>query len=285
MDPQAQLEQVLNFRDVGKTVNKFLGQRRIREGVFYRSARLDHATSSDRHALKDEFGVKTIIDLRSKTEHREQAAKHHTQSVHLPSDQRPSLRIEGLRYENVRITGPAFEKHLARQLSWWNLLKMLFLYILGYRLQAVSVVSRQVMLPRGLVGMGLDTLDHSVFEIRQALLLYASVESLPSVIHCTQGKDRTGLVCALLLMILDTPLPAIEHDYLLTDAALVSDRHHRIMEIRQIGLTEDWADTASEMITKVSQHISDQYGGLDNYLDHIGVGPEDRVRIRKNLLY
>lgn len=86
-------------------------------------------------------------------------------------------------------------------------------------------------------------------------------------------------------MILDTPLPAIEHDYLLTDAALVSDRHHRIVEIRQIGLTEDWADTASEMITKVSQHISDQYGGLVNYLDHIGVGPEDRARIRENLLY
>lgn len=87
---------------------------------------------------------------------------------------------------------------------------MLFLYILGYRLQAVSVVSRQVMLPRGLIGMGLDTLDHSVSEIRQALLLYASAESLPSVIHCTQGKDRTGRELSPSSVILgstDSPAP------------------------------------------------------------------------------
>jgi hypothetical protein len=39
MTSHAGLQNVLNFRDVGKTVNDFLGTRRIREGLFYRSAR------------------------------------------------------------------------------------------------------------------------------------------------------------------------------------------------------------------------------------------------------
>lgn len=48
------------------------------------------------------------------------------------------------------------------------------------------------MLPRGLVRLGLDTLDHCGSEIHQALSLYTSLQTLPSIIHCTQGKDRTG---------------------------------------------------------------------------------------------
>lgn len=39
-DPESDLEGILNFRDVGKTVNQFLGNRQLREGVFFRSARL-----------------------------------------------------------------------------------------------------------------------------------------------------------------------------------------------------------------------------------------------------
>lgn len=53
MAESIQLQKVINFRDVGKTINEHLGQRfvtdattiptnlyrRIREGVFYRSAR------------------------------------------------------------------------------------------------------------------------------------------------------------------------------------------------------------------------------------------------------
>lgn len=48
------------------------------------------------------------------------------------------------------------------------------------------------MLPRGLLGLGTDTIDHSGAEIRQTLAFFASAQSLPVLIHCTQGKDRTG---------------------------------------------------------------------------------------------
>lgn len=53
------------------------------------------------------------------------------------------------------------------------------------------------MLPRGLVRLGLDTLDYCGSEIHQALSLYTSPQTLPCIIHCTQGKDRTGKMSAL----------------------------------------------------------------------------------------
>lgn len=80
------LQQVPNFRDVGQTVNRFLGQRRVREGLIFRSARpgnaplpwastprshslrapSDDATPQDVALMRDQLGIKAIIDLRTK---------------------------------------------------------------------------------------------------------------------------------------------------------------------------------------------------------------------------
>ncbi|CAM1508490.1 Fc.00g053380.m01.CDS01 [Cosmosporella sp. VM-42] len=284
MSSSGSLENVLNFRDVGKTVNEFLGQRRVREGLLYRSARLDDATLDDRAFIKDDIGIKTVIDLRTKTEHLTQAKKRDAQSK-IPALLKSNaalaepLQIEGLDYHEIKITGRPFEMFMLGQLSWWNLLHFLFLFICGYRMQAISVIGREVMIPRGLVGLGLDTLDQSTVEIRETLSLYADAAALPSVVHCTQGKDRT------VLLILGVPIPAIEHDYSLTDEALIPEREERLVEIHEIGLTDEWADTAKDFVVRVEQHLNERYGGLDKYLDEIGFGGEARVKVRETLLY
>jgi protein-tyrosine phosphatase len=40
----------------------------------------------------------------------------------------------------------------------------------------------------------------------------------PAIVHCTAGKDRTGLASAILLRLLDVPREAIFEDYLKTNA-------------------------------------------------------------------
>lgn len=86
-------------------------------------------------------------------------------------------------------------------------------------------------------------------------------------------------------MALGIPTPAIEHDYFLTDEALASGNEERLAEIREIGLTDDWASTAPDMITGMEKHLREKYGGVDKYLDQIGFGQDDRQRLREVLLY
>lgn len=86
-------------------------------------------------------------------------------------------------------------------------------------------------------------------------------------------------------MILDVPAPAIEHDYFLTDAALLAERDERLVEIHEIGLTDAWANTAEDMISGMEKHLAQKYGGLDGYLDTIGFGEADRAKLREVLLY
>lgn len=288
-----EFDNILNFRDVGKTVNEFLGKRVVKEGVLFRSARPDDATASDRRRLKETYGIKTVIDLRTKTEHLQQSKKR-AADLKAPAllESNAALaepvQIPGLRYLEIRVTGKKFENHLVKQLSWRSYLKLISLYLTGYRVEAIRIMAHDVMLPRGLVGMGFDTLDQSGEEIAQALRAFTQPSSLPVLVHCTQGKDRTGLTVALCLLVLGVPLEAVSHDYMLTQPALndeapPEERRARLAEIEDIGLTPEWGDCPPDFVARVAGHLQDRYGGVDRYLDGIGFGSQERDRFRKLL--
>ncbi|KAI2473739.1 tyrosine/serine protein phosphatase [Annulohypoxylon bovei var. microspora] len=277
-------DNILNFRDVGKTVNDYLGRKLVREGVLYRSARPDDASPSDRERLRDELGIKTVVDLRTKTEHLRQAERRQasqTESPALPEPQPNAtpVQIPGLRYQQIKVTGRRFEKFLVSQLSWWNYFKLIFLFLLGYRTQAISLISREILLPRGLVGLGLITVDESGAEIAETLRTILAPASTPLLVHCTQGKDRTGLIVALCLMILSVPASAIDHDYMLSRAGLSSERESRLEEIREIGLPAEWGDTSPDFVGRMVEHIDVKYGGVNGYLDSVGFDSEERRRL------
>jgi hypothetical protein len=45
--------------------------------------------------------------------------------------------------------------------------KLIVLFVLGFRMKAIAILGREVMLPLGLVGMGLDTMDLSTLEVKE----------------------------------------------------------------------------------------------------------------------
>lgn len=86
-------------------------------------------------------------------------------------------------------------------------------------------------------------------------------------------------------MILDTPIDAIEHDYFLTNKGLEAENAQILTEVRQIGLTEEWATTSPVMIRGLQKHLVAKYGGLNAYLDGIGFGPDLRAGLQERLMY
>jgi protein-tyrosine phosphatase len=135
-------DNILNFRDVGESVNQACSSDappRLRVGCLYRSARLDEASSRDRGVLVNELGVKTIVDLRSNTEHINAAKKHSSLAtlvqpglVPMPKKQFfEPLKISGPRYEEINLNGKGFERALVWKLSYYSLARMLCLMALG----------------------------------------------------------------------------------------------------------------------------------------------------------
>lgn len=180
----------------------------------------------------------------------------------------------------------------------------MFLHVFGWRNEAIQIISREVMVPRGLATTGLDTLDQSGPDVAnvsppsssqplswsrltkfKALRTFTSPSQLPALTHCTLGKDRTGLITTLVLLTLGVPRAAIEHDYALSDRELEPRLKTTLADLKTFGFTPDWAVTADDMIERVEAHLDGRYGGLEGYLDGIGFGEGQRKLLREALLY
>ncbi len=71
-----------------------------------------------------------------------------------------------------------------------------------------------------LAGRYLDMLDQGAASIVTALSTMADAHRLPLVFHCSAGKDRTGVLAAILLSVLGVSDDDIAADYALSRAAM-----------------------------------------------------------------
>lgn len=287
-DQTPEFESILNFRDVATFVNQHQGESVLRPGKLCRSARPDAASSSDRTKLIHDLHLKTIIDLRSKTEHIEAAKKlagaRSTATRSTKEDNLVAAQIPGIKYVAINLNGKGFERHIAWQLSYWNLTKLATYMLTGYRLEGISIISQNVLLPRGLIGLGQDTLQHSGPEVKALFDILADPSSYPVLVHCTQGKDRTGLTVILVLLLCDIDIDIIAKDYVLSESELQSEFKERMREIRSIGLDESFAKCPHDFVQEMAHFINSQYGGVRNYLKSIGVQDRQIEQIRSLMM-
>lgn len=282
---------LLNFRDVATIVNKS-GMSSLQSGKLYRSARPDATSPSDRGKVTGTYGIKTIIDLRSKTEHIEAAQKYSKSAQAAKPGIVPSsneqvvqpLKLPSVKYAEINLNGKGFERHLVWQLSYGNLARLIGNMLFGYRLEGISILGKNVLLTRGLVGLAKDTLQHSGPEIKEVFDVLATPESWPVLVHCTQGKDRTGLIVLLVLLLCAVDTKSITQDYRLSETELAPEFEERMKEISSIGLDESFARCPADFVPSMIEFIDNTYGGIDQYLNKIGVTEEQKEVIRKQLM-
>lgn len=115
----------------------------------------------------------------------------------------------------------------------------------------------------------------------------------PALIHCTAGKDRTGITVAVLLALLGVPDTVITADYSLSNHYYESFR--RVVQkalpqwLAYGGITIDDMRpilTANpEILQSVLDHIRQRYGSVEGYLrDAAGVDDATIARLKSNLL-
>jgi protein-tyrosine phosphatase len=108
------------------------------------------------------------------------------------------------------------------------------------------------------------------------------------LIHCAAGKDRTGLIAALLLGLVGVAPETIAADYALT-AECLRPRNEAWLENgpgdrdERAALLARFAPTA-EVMLEVLDHLHKRYGGVEPYLLEAGVTAADLARLRERLL-
>ncbi len=91
-----------------------------------------------------------------------------------------------------------------------------------------------------------DSLAERTETLAEVIEHLATPDNLPAVFHCTAGKDRTGMVAALVLSLVGVADDVIVHDYTLTDA-----RMGLVME--RIRASGDFPEPVTPMLERVGR--------------------------------
>jgi protein-tyrosine phosphatase len=131
----------------------------------------------------------------------------------------------------------------------------------------------------------IDTHGRAILGVFQAM---TDPQAMPAIVHCTVGKDRTGVIIALTLSALGVDDDTVIADYALT-GTVAADLIHRLREeALTAGVPLEWCDrmfnSAPEHMRSFLSHLHARYGGAEAYLRHIGLSEARLTRLQANLL-
>jgi protein-tyrosine phosphatase len=124
--------------------------------------------------------------------------------------------------------------------------------------------------------------------LARAIGTLAAADALPGLVHCSAGKDRTGVVVALVLDLLGVPDEIIAADYATSAVNLDTEAAHVVSQIQAItgGYRVDLGLLGSppELILEALARVRGHAGSVASYLAGHGL-PRDAIeRLRRALV-
>ena len=238
-----------NFRDFGGYTSS-TGEE-VRSGLLFRSASLDKIADAEAHSLQDSLSIETIIDLRHPDEFKDNPTRGSLVDL-VPN--RHSLSVIDAT-QSMKNHTDAFNVAYGIGQS-------------GPRYIA-------------LLGSG-----EPIW--REIIQLFLEPSSYPILVHCTAGKDRTGITAALILDLVGVATDTISEDYAMSSTSV--DRLYDYLV--EAGRRPEGTPEAVKlrMITR-RKYMDDflkllyrKYANAEGYIKNLGFTDSDIARIREFLL-
>jgi len=221
---------------------------RVKPGLIYRSGELSNLTPSDYRTLSG-LGLRTVYDLRTDSERTAAQTKWAAGPVQTLVSSKPVSPLAGLSSAGGPPLTPAYARTV--MLAFYRQMPKAYA-------PEFSAIFQQLLE------------DHA-----------------PLLLHCTAGKDRSGLASALILTALGVPRAQVLSDYAL------SNRYLDLADLQRAGVNSAFLIRLPPDVAKVFlaadpayleaalQAIDHQYGSIDAYLeDVLSVGPAQKATLR-----
>jgi protein-tyrosine phosphatase len=242
---------LLNFRDIGG-VNA-AGNKKVKNGLIFRSANPDRIRKKDIEKLLT-YRIRTIIDLRAPGElSKRRVSIDHAEKLTLPLDFQLKTR------ERLR---PVIYRKDAQPI--------------------IADISNDLYL---------EILDASVPVVGRIMEILASSDGTPVLIHCQAGKDRTGIVAALILLALGVDRNLIIDDFMKSNEALLPSfkKYFLMRKLISFGFfpyrNMVFAVTVKKRnIESILTRVDVHYGGIESFMSRAGITRSKLDEIREKLL-
>ena len=254
-----------NFRDLGGYTTA--DGHTVRWNKLYRSNDLSALSSTDLEYLSG-VGIKLICDFRSERERVLAPDRELT-----PEVAAGAAEHDPPEWMHLAIEQTGLDPEIVRE---------------KIRTGGLSAVATRSLMRRAYRSFVTDYADQWAELFRRI----AAGENLPTLVHCTAGKDRTGFASALILLSLGVPEKTVFEDYMLTNQYR---RNFYQFVLRWVSIYSLFRTDPDDLVPLLEARreylkesldaIRDGYGSVDEYLTSaLDVTPSMRDRIRENLL-
>ncbi len=255
-DRRIDFEKVQNVRDLGGM--KTSDGRTIASGLLIRSANLSEATDADMQKLEKEYHLSKVIDLRTTMEKQE----------------KPDVITEKLNYISV----PIFDES-----------------VFGISHEKGTDNNQSSIKPPVMEDLYKMIVENEVCRTNLSKAVQIVMEhdfSTGSVLwHCTEGKDRCGLLTVMLLGALGVEREQIIEDYLLTNEVNGLKAEMYYQHMLAAGKSEAEAEAVKNIFLAKENYliaafsvIDEQYQDMENYLKQgLGISEELILAFKENV--
>jgi protein-tyrosine phosphatase len=242
-------ETCFNFRDLGGY--ETADGRMVRWKTLYRADTLHRLDGAEADALH-RLGLRSIIDLRSRHELEDHGRFRHVRGPDLTVHHLPMIDEVGGPNRTMPERPPGEP-------------------------------------PRSLGEAYISMLDRGRGAIGRAVTLLARPGALPAVFHCTAGKDRTGVLAAIVLAAVGVRDDDIVHDYMLTtESRDARDAYLRVHEPEYYAflanLPESIRDMHVDAMPTLLGWVRAEYGSVSGFLLGNGVDEGSLAHLEDALL-
>ncbi len=235
-----EIKKVNNLRDLGGLKNS--EGKIFKTRLIYRSGNLHQLKTSSFDEIES-LNIKKIIDLRT----RQEIAK---EPDHLPSD---------VSYENLA----AFQDENNEMATAKNL-------ALKGKISAMDADQRMIKFYTDYVTENPEMIKKIITQILDS--------EHPIMYHCTAGKDRTGIITALILKVLKFDDGIIFQDYLLSNnqrKMMIQKRLNMAYDLHflfpklDLGVIEKSSWVERDYLQASFDEINKKYGSMENYIHQV----------------
>ena len=258
-DRTIDLNGVLNTRDLGGLQTE--DGRKVRTGQIIRSGEIDDIDAAGLDTL-DTLGVSTVIDLRTTLET--------TNPAEWPEGEGPDRYNFYLMEDDAQ----AIEDMRA-----------------AIKSGTATAENTEALFYDAFADVPLEYTEElrGVFDV-----LLAQPDDETVLLHCSGGKDRTGITTALVLSALGVTREDIEADFLMSNVQKQADKKaveiaNKVNEANGTNMSAAavWPSLGirADHLTTFYDSVSESYGSVDGYLrDGIGLTDEDIEKLRDRYL-
>ncbi|KAK7731116.1 hypothetical protein SLS53_008835 [Cytospora paraplurivora] len=243
-------------------------KRVVRSGVVFRSSEPSMVTDEGISILRNRLGITHVYDLRSQTEIDRDVANGGRHVREWDGAQRIFVPVFLLEDGSPEAIAVRYANYLKKSSE-------------GF----VQVYAR-------MLECGSSPEGPQPFAVILRHLASPTTPPAPLLAHCTAGKDRTGVLCALILSLCGVPDEAVAHEYSLTDLGLKERKEEFIAHLIQGPPLKDDRPAAERMVSSrwesmmgTLRMIREKYGGVEEFVrTKCGLSDEEIEQIRRNLV-